>query len=242
MLGSQMIRFLIVVNLLAAAVLIYQWRDAQVNALAVRSENRVGPVDRSILLASEVFRSSSDVEKLTDSDLSRVQQNSVAMEPNQGFDISSEPICFKLGPYFSVSSARTVAKSVGLVGYRIESEDFTDEKVDYRVYLAPAKSIEEAYRTRKLLQSSNIDSFVMTDGPLARGVSLGVFSSSASAESFRKQSLISVYDPVVGSISRVQRSHWLKLDHRDPSESDKLIAQIISKSPPGSVSAQALCH
>lgn len=236
--GSQMIRFLFVVNLLAAAVLIYQWRDAQVNALVVSNEDRVGLVDRSISLASEVNLPSGDSEKPGSSGAG----DSVAMEQNQVYDSSSEPTCVKLGPYFSVSSARTVAKSVGLVGYRIESEDFTAEKVDYRVYLVPAKSIEEAYRTRKLLQSSNIDSFVMTDGPLARGVSLGVFSSRASAEGFKRQSSISVYSPVVAPISRVQRSYWLKLDHRDPLVRDKLIAQITSQSPPGSVSAQVLCH
>jgi hypothetical protein len=242
MLGSQIIRFLIVVNLLAAAVLIYQWRDAQVNALAVNSADRVGLVETSILLASEVPPPSGNVKKRKRTGLSWAQDEPVAMQQNPDSGGSAEPGCVKLGPYFSVSKARTVAKSVGLVGYRIESEDFTDEKVDYRVHLAPAKSIEEAYRTRKLLQSSNIDSFVMTDGPLARGVSLGVFSSRASAESFRHQSSISVYNPVVTPISRVQRSHWLKLDPQDPVKQDKLIAQIISQSPAGSVSAQVLCH
>jgi len=259
MLSSLRIRLLLVFNLLAAAVLIYQWRDAQVNALVLGNTDRIGSVENPILLASEADNQSGGRkqsrgkpsqtpreepsekprEELGTRGASKVEGGAVVSE--QYYGLSSEPACVRVGPYFSVSTARKVATSVGLVDYRIESEDFTDEKVDYRVYLPPAKSIEEAYRTRKLLRSSNIDSFVMTDGPLARGVSLGVFSSRASAESFKSQSSIVVYKPVVAPISRVQRSHWLQLDYA-PVERDKLIAEIIRQSPTKGVSAQVLCQ
>jgi hypothetical protein len=241
MLNNHLIRFLVVVNLLAAAVLIFQWRTAQVNALSSNTKDRVGLLHKSIHLVSETDRGA-----VLAGEPGGVREEealvSDALSGGISGRITIESVCITLGPFFSLSSARTAADSAGLDGYRIESEDFTDDKVDYRVFIAPAGSMEEAYRTLKLLRSNSIDSFVMTDGELARGVSLGVFSNRASAERFKRQSSLTTFKPVVAPISRIQRSHWLKLEHKDQIILDKIADKIIAQSLPGRISVRPECQ
>jgi hypothetical protein len=242
MLNNQLIRLLVVVNLLAAAVFIFQWRADQVNALSNSNNDRVGLLHKSILLVSET-RGDAAVTRKPGSVAEAAQLvRSGTLSESASDPITVNPVCIMLGPYFSLSNARSAANSAGLDDDWIESEDFTDDKVDYRVHIAPASSIEEAYRTLKLLRSNSIDSFVMTDGPLARGISLGVFSSRESAKRFRMQSSLIVFKPVVAPISRIQRSHWLKLEHKDRDILDKIAARIITQSLPDKISVRPVCQ
>ena len=57
---------------------------------------------------------------------------------------------------------------------------------EYRVYAGPAESLNAAYQMLKDFRSQGLDSFVLTNGRLAKSVSLGVFSSYAAAERFVK--------------------------------------------------------
>ena len=240
--NNQLIRLLVVVNLLAVAVFIFQWRADKVNALSSSNKDRVGLLHKSIRLVSETRRDAAVTRKSGDVAGATQLVRSGNLAESVSDPITDDPVCIMLGPYFSLSNAISAADSAGLDDDWIGSEDFTDDKVDYRVYIAPASSIEEAYRTFKLLRSNSIDSFVMTDGELARGISLGVFSNRESAERFRRQSSLIVYNPVVAPISRIQRSHWLKLEHKDRNILYKIADKIIAQSLPDKISVRPVCH
>jgi hypothetical protein len=242
MLNNQLISLLVVVNLLAAAVFIFQWRADQVNALSSSNKDRVDLLHKSIRLVSETSRDATVTRKPGGVAGAAQLVHSGTLAESASDPITVDAVCIMLGPYFSLSNARSAADSAGLDDDWIESEDFTDDKVDYRVYIAPASSIEEAYRTLKLLRSNSIDSFVMTDGELARGISLSVFSNRESAERFRRQSPLIVYKPVVAPISRIQRSHWLKLEHKDRNILDKIADKIIAQSLPDKISVRPVCQ
>jgi hypothetical protein len=82
---------------------------------------------------------------------------------------------------------------------------------DYRVVLPPLSSRQEAFRRHREFKSRGIESFFITKGVDAQGISLGVFSSIGAAEDYR-QALISLgYDVLVKVIPRVNRAYWVQI-------------------------------
>ena len=57
----------------------------------------------------------------------------------------------------------------------------------YRVFVPPRDSVEEAYDLLQLFRAQGFDSYVMTQGIYARGISLGVFSSDLAVQSLIDQ-------------------------------------------------------
>ncbi len=70
--------------------------------------------------------------------------------------------------------------SLGMAGQIREISVDTDP--EYWVYVPPLSSRMMAVRKLKQLQSRNIDSFVITQGDLVNGISLGLFSKKSSSD------------------------------------------------------------
>jgi hypothetical protein len=85
----------------------------------------------------------------------------------------------------------------------------TGEK-DFRVLIPPATSPEEAFRKLRELQASNVDSYVITQGEYALGISLGVFSSASGAEVLQARVGSIGYDSEIIEIERQSRSYWIE--------------------------------
>ena len=94
---------------------------------------------------------------------------------------------------------------------RLEPVD-TDAGVDYWVYLPPSVSRQAAERQLKDLQASNVGSHIITDGALANGISLGIFSNIQAAEALQRRMKSLEYGVVVRELARTQRSYRLALD------------------------------
>jgi len=73
-------------------------------------------------------------------------------------------------------------------------------------------STQEAFRKLREFKSRDIDSFVITKGVNARGISLGVFSSNGTAEDHRRTLVAQGYDVHVNAIPRVNRSYWIQIN------------------------------
>ena len=78
-----------------------------------------------------------------------------------------------------IVSARDVAERLKAIGYIVEmtAVDKPTGESDYRVVMPPLSSRQEVFRRHRELKSRGIDSFVITKGVDAQGISLGVFSS-----------------------------------------------------------------
>ena len=87
----------------------------------------------------------------------------------------------------------------------------TDNPAEYWVHVPPRSGREEALRTLKELQRRNIDSYIITQGDLAEGVSLGLFRKKESAESVRDK--VAQYDiPVdIRVVNESSREYWVEV-------------------------------
>lgn len=83
--------------------------------------------------------------------------------------------------------------------------------VDYWVYLAPLSSRDAALRQLKELQSRAIDSYLITQGDLANGISLGIFSRNDSARSVLQRMQGIGYAVELRELKRVSRTYWLQM-------------------------------
>ena len=125
-------------------------------------------------------------------------------------DLSS---CMGLGPFENVISARGVAERLKAIGYNVEmtAVDRSTGASDYRVVMLPLSSRQEAFRRLRELKTRGIDSFAITKGVYAQGISLGVFSSNGPAEDYRQVLIGLGYDVLLDVLPRVSRGYWVQI-------------------------------
>lgn len=84
--------------------------------------------------------------------------------------------------------------------------------VDYWVYLAPLASRQASLRQLKELQARKIDSFLISQGDLQNGISLGIFPRLDSAESVMTRLKEAGYEPLMRELPRSHRDYWIRVE------------------------------
>jgi len=137
--------------------------------------------------------------------------------------------CVGLGPFGNVISSQGVAERLRAVGRDVDitAVDTLTGESDYRIVMPPLSSQQEAFRRLRELKSRGIDSFVITKGLDAQGLSLGVFSSNGDAEDYR-QTLIGLgYEVVLDVLPRFNRSYWVQISQG--MFPDKLLSEVAAE-------------
>ncbi|MBO6228363.1 MAG: SPOR domain-containing protein [Shewanella sp.] len=101
-----------------------------------------------------------------------------------------------------------------LVSLDIQSKiTVLDSQVDieYWVYLAPLASRQASVRQLKEMQARKIDGYLITQGDLTNGISLGMFAREDSAQSVAERLKEAGYEPSIRSIERSQRLYWVAI-------------------------------
>lgn len=105
------------------------------------------------------------------------QQQSVESEL---VDVVSE--CMVLTPFEFRDDAEDLAEQIKSLGVNVR---LLVEKIESQgpimVYIRPFVSAQEAQRELRVLRASQVDSFIISDGELTNGISLGVFSTEQNA-------------------------------------------------------------
>ena len=174
--------------------------------------------DTRILLLSEVKRSGG-----------RPDTEAVLAQPILVTATDEVKSCMGLGPFENVISAQGVAERINAIGYTVEMTaiDTLTGGSDYRVVMPPLSTLQEAFRKLREFKSRDIDSFVITKGEDAQGISLGVFSSIGAAENY-KQKLVGLgYEVFVKVIPRVNRGYWVQIGQEMFPET--LLAEVIAE-------------
>lgn len=130
--------------------------------------------------------------------------------------------CFFIGGFDNEADALAVEQR--LVSLDIDAAlEQQDEAagVDYWVYLPPLVSRQASVRQLSELQSRNIDSYIITVGDLANGISLGIFSRKDSAESVLSRLQSIGYSPSLRELPRVHRTYWVRL----PPSAEQLVGE-----------------
>lgn len=145
----------------------------------------------------------------------RLLSESTVPEPNASFvGVASRDAstCMLFGGFEERNSAETFQRR--LIGLDIQAEIQeldTQPALDYWVYLPPLGSREASLRQLKELQARQIDSYIIADGDLANGISLGIFTRPESAAGVVSRLVGAGYAPAMRELQRAQKSYWVRV-------------------------------
>ncbi|WP_252177360.1 hypothetical protein [Endozoicomonas sp. 4G] len=142
------------------------------------------------------------------------------MLESQALEENTQAQCLVVGPFeFSAEADRLQQK---LFSLGVSSRERSDNEVvlaDYWVHIPPRSNRQAAIRLLRDLQRQGIDSFVITQGELANGISLGLFSKEVSANEVSRRVQEAGYEPAIKKLPREPETFWLEMTE---SEANKL--------------------
>jgi cell division septation protein DedD len=163
------------------------------------------PLRAKEVLPVSLYRGSQqDIQLVSEAERPQVKDESAAAQENSA--------CLFLGGLEEESVARAVEQR--LLGTDIAaSVEVLDAAVglDYWVYLAPLASRQASLRQLKELQARKIDSYIISQGDLINGISLGIFPHSDSAQSVMQRLREAGYEPMLRELTRAHRNYWIKI-------------------------------
>jgi hypothetical protein len=178
---------------------------AVVNSASSRTDN-----GDDITLLSETDQSSLVVSETDKSTLIELQELVNKPIVNTTKVVSTDG-CMAVGPFMSFYGSQEIADQLTSLGInlQVKAVDQPSGKYDYRLLIPPMNSLEEAFRKLRELQASNIDSYVITAGENALGVSLGVFSTLKGAAAATALVKSEGFEGVIVEIPRSTRTYWI---------------------------------
>ena len=124
----------------------------------------------------------------------------------------TEAVCLFLGSFELMANAAALEQRLLSLDIqsRVQSMDAA-AGVDYWVYLPPLASRQASLRQLRELQARKINSYIITQGDLANGVSLGIFPRSDSAQSVMQRLRDAGYEPSLRELTRAHRRFWVRI-------------------------------
>lgn len=120
--------------------------------------------------------------------------------------------CVFLGSFQSEERARQLVQR--LLSLDVQASVQTVDAaagVDYWVYLPPLASRQASLWQLRELQARKIDSYIITEGDLTDGISLGIFQRKDSADSVVERLKSAGYDALVRELARSQHDYWAQV-------------------------------
>lgn len=120
--------------------------------------------------------------------------------------------CVRFGPFSEAEVASVVVTK--LKGFGIASTEIEMEKVagmDFWVYIKPESTRELALARLRELQDKKIDSFIIPQGELENGISLGVYDKEQDAAAKQQEVLQQGYEAQVGPHQRKYKERWIRV-------------------------------
>jgi hypothetical protein len=146
--------------------------------------------------------------------LTLLSETTIALPKARDVGGSGKRRCYLLGPYADEIDSRHAAaraQSLGLNGQSIFTEIPSGEPEEYWVYIPPRPSRDGAVRVLKEMQKRGFDSFIITKGELADGVSLGVFRKQDSALQLAERVREFNMQVAVKQVTKTRREFWLEM-------------------------------
>lgn len=143
--------------------------------------------------------------------------------------------CGSIGPFPDLFAGWQMVDHLAALGFdaEVKAVDKETGRHDYRVLMPPLPSLQEAFRKLRELKARNIDSYVITEGPNALGISLGVFSAEQGARRTRERLERDGYEVVVVEIPRFHREYWaFRTDGREFALDEAVWQQLVRAGEP----------
>lgn len=132
--------------------------------------------------------------------------------PATGVGAVQGSTCLFLGGFEQENVARAVEQRLLSTDIKAEVEVADAASgLDFWVYLAPLASRQASLRQLKELQARKIDSYIISQGDLVNGISLGIFQRNDSAQSVMQRLREAGYEPLLRELPRAHRSYWVRI-------------------------------
>jgi cell division septation protein DedD len=145
-------------------------------------------------------------------DIRLLSESAVPRPREQPAAALEDTVCLFLGSFEQRAAAQALEQRLISLDIRssVQAID-ASAGVDYWVYLPPLASRQASLRQLKELQARKIDSYIIAEGELANGISLGIFPRSDSAQSVVERLRGAGYEPLLKELSRAERSYWVRV-------------------------------
>lgn len=212
----------VVVLLMLANLVVFGWfrySGAEAGAGALGYKAPVGDALRML-----------DVEESDSADEGRVALFETA--GNRAQVVAPEVgMCGMIGAFSEQISARQVRDRLRAIGAIADVVEIpVPLRTDYWVHLGPYPSREAAMASLRELQKKGVDSFLIAEGELLNGISLGLFRQKASAEALLKERRAQGYDAALREIPRVASELWVVIKEGEELE-ESVRRQLLTVSP-----------
>lgn len=133
-------------------------------------------------------------------------------------------MCTMVGPYVQLLHAEYLVDRLRALDAeaRVRSLEVPDG-MGYWVYLPPEASEKEALRRLYELQAKKIDSYIIPNGELSRGISLGIFNDRATADARVVSIKDQGYQPELREVARTISETWVVMSI---AEAEKIDAEL----------------
>jgi hypothetical protein len=183
---------LVCLNLL---VMVWFWKD-QNNSVSIKQGMQVQTQKGdSLVLLSEV--------KQSDLNYKKADINPASSRKDER--------CYSVGPFQDESDAKFLAIRAEALGFSSNMRSLTTGgEVESWVHIPPLANRIQAMQLLRELQSRGIDSYIVTQGELAEGISLGLFKNEVSAKNLMKDMRGMGYDVIIKEVPRGEKELWLE--------------------------------
>jgi hypothetical protein len=179
---------LICLNLL---VMVWFWRDQAGTSMERISEPK--QKGEALVLLSELDSSDIDYKEI------KAKSSRVASR------------CYSVGPLADRIDAKHLKVRAEALGFNSELRGLaTGTSIEHWVHIPPQANRQQSLRLLRELQGRGIDSYIITQGDLAEGISLGLFRNEDSAQRLTKKMQGMDYNVVIKEVSRGEKELWLE--------------------------------
>lgn len=198
-----------VVALLLANLVMLGWYRYAVGPVGNEEARSIGeaPAGSSLQLLGGTADNAGGIESSAVSEVSGV----VAAERPSAVPVAS--MCGMIGAFAEQISARQVRDRLRALGAAADIVEVpVTLRTDYWVHMGPYLSREKAVAVLRELQQKGVDSFLIAEGELANGVSLGLFRQRASADSLLAERRAQGYAVALREIPRISNELWVVIN------------------------------
>ncbi len=124
--------------------------------------------------------------------------------------MKEKQVCLMLGPMQAERDAEIVRRILvenAVLAKKVVQK--IDRAPNYWVYLKPYRQREDAVEKIKKLQKSNIDSYLISQGSLKNGISLGVFENVDSARDMQEMRIQQGYRAELKNLPKSMHKYWV---------------------------------
>jgi len=139
--------------------------------------------------------------------------------------------CLAIGDFENITDTNVLVEELRRQGLQARVELQEQIELEYRVYMPPFTSDTAARQTLANLLANGIDSFLITNGDLAQGISLGVFTRQSSAFALQEELASEGYATNIQETILSNTEFWIVIRSATSTQLDELWLTLLNSQP-----------